>query len=172
LNRFTVLAAMAVAAISFGVAAVASAQESPTPAPTGTGTATANICSGTGLRGGERIPTVNGASVTPPGGGTFVIGTNPRGEFSTGSAFIVCYVEGNAEVTISSSDCEEIGRENPDDDPGADFVLDMIVDSCERTAPTATPMQPSQGSDDAMTPTPTATSGTISPPSTGDAGLK
>jgi len=168
LNRFTVLAAIVATAISLGVVAVASAQVSPTPAPTGT--AAPSVCTGVPQRGGETV-TLGQNAVTPPGGGDFTIqAVAPPPDIG----FIACYVGGNASVTISR-ECDEISRENPDDDPGADFVLDLIVDSCERISPTATPTQLSQGSndDDVVTTTPTATSGsTISPPSTGDAGLR
>jgi hypothetical protein len=110
--------------------------------------------------------------VTPPGGGTYVLDIEAP---SGGEArFSVCFVEGNASVTLSAEDCDEVDRENPEDDPGADFVLDLIVDSCEVGELTPTATQSSQGSsdDEVMTLTPTAEAGGISPPSTGDGGLK
>jgi len=178
LKRLIMLATFISAAIAFGVVTLASAQESPTPQPTGTpqatgtaaasGTSTASQCTGVAQSGGETI-TIGQIEITLPGGPEFTIST-------AGSGIKVCYVDANASVTISST-CDEIDRDNPDEDPVADAVLDDIVDSCERTPTTVTPTPGSQGSDDddVMTVTPTLTSavqGTISPPSTGDAGLK
>ena len=184
MKRFTLLAAIAAAAISFGVAAIASAQESPTPEPTNTpqatstqaatGTAVAtttstpNECSGVTQTGGETV-TIGQNQITLPGGPEFTIS-------GAGNGFEVCYVEAGASVTISTT-CDEIDRDNPDEDPVADAVLDDIVDSCETVLASGTPTPSSEGSDDdeVMTVTPTRTSeveGTISPPSTGDAGLK
>jgi len=171
-------------ALCFGVATVASAQESPTPeptntpaatstpAPTGTAaatsTSTASECTGIAQSGGETL-TVGQNEITLPGGPDFTISAVSGG-------FEVCYVDTGASVTISTS-CEEIDRDNPDEDPVADAVLDDIVDSCERVATATTTTPGSQGSDDddvtVLTPTLTSeVQGTISPPSTGDAGLK
>ena len=183
MKRFIILASVIAAELCFGVATIASAQESPTPeptntpaatntpAPTGTAaatsTSTASECTGIAQSGGETV-TIGQNEITLPGGPDFTISAASGG-------FEVCYVDAGASVTISS-DCEEIDRDNPDDDPVADAVLDDIVDSCERVT-TATPTPSSEGSDDddvtALTPTLTSeVQGTISPPSTGDAGLK
>ena len=170
MNRLSLLAIAAVAVFSLGISAVTSAQEA-TPSPSPTTPATPNICVGDAQRGGKTITVLGRTEIGLPGGANFVIGTNPRGASSSGTAFTVCYVEGNARVTISTSDCDETGRDNPTDNKIADLVLDGIVDSCEVIAQTPTPT-PAANED--ATPTATATGGgtTITPPDTGDAGLK
>ena len=178
MKRLIMLATFISTAVAFGIVTIASAQESPTPQPTGTpqatgtaaatGTSTASECTGVAQSGGETV-TIGQIEVTLPGGPDFTVST-------AGTGIEVCYVDAGASVTISST-CDEIDRDNPDEDPVADAVLDDIVDSCERVTTATTPTPGSQGSDDddVMTVTPTLTSevqGTISPPSTGDAGLK
>ncbi len=190
MKRFITLAALVAATISFGLVAVASAQESPTPAPTdtpaatstpaatntpaptgtsaATSTSTVSTCTGIEFRGGETV-TIGQNEITLPGGPDFTIS-------SVSNGFVVCYVDANASVTISAT-CAEIDRDNPDEDPVADAVLDDIVASCERAPTTVTATPASQGADDddVIVSTPTLTSqvqGSISPPSTGDAGLK
>ena len=88
MKRFTLLAAIAAATISFGIAAVASAQESPTPQPTGTpqatgtpaatGTSTASECTGVAQSGGETV-TIGQIEVTLPGGPDFTVSTAGTG---------------------------------------------------------------------------------------------
>jgi hypothetical protein len=170
LKKVSVIAGVLALAVSLSIAAIASAQE-PSPTPAATGTSTAKLCPTGGTRGGEELQAVNGASVTPPGGGTFVVIPATPGVSSP--QFTVCYVEGNASVTISAQTCDEISRQNPDDSDTADFVLDVIVDSCQMgaTTPTATATTPAAGNG-TVTPTATAATGPISPPNTGDGGLK
>lgn len=167
MKRFTLLAAIAAATLSFGIAAVASAQESPTPSPTTT--TTPNLCGGTPERGGE-TRMIGNNEITLPGGGTFVIQAAPP----AARGYTVCYVEGNARVTIASATCNEVSRDNPTDNESAALLLDAIVDSCEVIAQTPTPTPTTDDDDDDPTVTPTATGGgtIITPPDTGTAGLR
>jgi hypothetical protein len=172
LRKLVLFFAVVFAVLAAGMAGSVSAQVSPTPSATATATSTpaptatshARLCS-TGTAGGVPIEVIGGVvRVTPPGGGTFAPGLLPPTE---GSQFLICFVEGNARVFISLQ-CREIRRENPGNNVNADAVLDAIVDSCEVIAPTATPQA-------AATATAAATQAprpVITPPDTGDAGLR
>ena len=149
------------------VTAPATATATPTPiSATATATAQARLCSTPGTAGGVPIEVVRGVvRVTPPGGGTFHWSITPP--TSAEADFSVCYIEGNARVFISL-ECREIRRQNPGNNATANAVLDSIVASCQRIAPTSVPTSA------AGTPVPTATPirSTITPPDTGDAGLR
>ena len=170
----TLFLAGALALLALSAAGLASAQVSPTPnatatftsTPVPTGTVQNPFCQAPGRPGGVPIEVVRDVvRVTPPGGGTYDFAILPPS--SAESQFRICYIEGNAVVFVSL-ECREIRRVNPGTNANAGAVLDAIVDSCEVIAPTATP-QPAVTATAAPTQAPTAF---ITPPDTGDAGLR
>jgi hypothetical protein len=170
LTSLELIAALIIMILTALFVPTASAQEAtPTLIPT---TTVPNLCTGAPQqRGGQSYPVGGQPSlprnrVTLPGGANFAITIAPPPDVG----FVVCYVEGNARVFISLS-CQEIRRENPTDNESADLLLDVIVDSCEVIAtPTPTPAPPTN--DATATPTATASGTIITPPDTGNAGLR
>jgi len=123
-----------------------------------------NTCRGSALQGGILIELANGISLYPPGGGSFIIGTSPPSLNSV----LFCHVEGAATVTISVADCSERNRSNPSEDESTDYYLDRVVASCVKLVqPTIPPEQRIPAEPPTETPR-----GRITPPDTGDAGLK
>jgi hypothetical protein len=174
LIRYALLVAVAVSVLVTGYASSALAQVSPTPNATATVTSTpvptatvqGQFCQPPGMQGGVPIEVVRDVvQVTPPGGGTYDWALLPPS--SAESQFRICFIEGNALVFISL-DCREIRRVNPGTAANANAVLDAIVDSCEVIAPTPTP-QPAATVTVAPTQAPRPV---ITPPDTGDSGLR
>jgi hypothetical protein len=119
-----------------------------------------NSCVGQPRLGGRTIEIANSVALTPPGGGSYVIGTLPP----SFRALLFCYVEGNATVTISHMDCAEVRRENPSNSATADYYLDLVVASCVKL------VQPTIPPEHLIPIEPPANQ--ITPPDTGDAGQR
>jgi len=134
------------------------------------GTSRFNPClAGGPLPGGQPVQLPNGIRITPPGGTFYKIGTLP----SSVPGYVVCYEGRDAYVVVSQVDCSEIRRHNPRMDPGADYFMDAVVASCVKVpVPTSTPRPGNTDSPNAtVTPLPGEPS-FITPPDTGNAGLK
>jgi len=161
MNRlFSCLIAMAIGCAAVGVT---HAQEpSPTATVGGSPTPVANLCLGTPRPGGDAIQAHSTMIVTPPGGGTFVIGAAPPGF----GGFSICYVEGNARMFIASG-CREVSRDNPTNSETAEHVLDFVIESCMVVQPPTPTERPEVSA--TATPRPSTP---ITPPDTGTAGLR
>ena len=104
--------------------------------------------------GGRKVPTVNGVTIDLPDGDYSLFITPPG---STAPTFTICYVQGNARLTLSAVTCGEVSREATT--AAANAVLDTIARSCALPAPAAPA-------------TFTPVGGPIRPPDTGDAGMR
>jgi hypothetical protein len=135
------------------VVLASSAQPAATPTPT---TPAQPLCRAPNSAGPATIEPVRGVvQVDLPAGNFDWSITPPIDEAS----FSICFVQGNARVVIGT-DCREIRRQNPGNDPIASSVLDAIVASCKLISATPTP---SSGANRAQN---------IEPPSTGRGGLR
>jgi hypothetical protein len=156
--------------IGMSQVAVTRAQEpSPTPGPltpvVPTPGGTGDICGTPQYAGGQTINVLNLRIVLPTAGdftANFGV-SNPGGQFVR-----VCFVQGNSAVVFNLEGKETNRIVNSS---SAAEMLDQVVRSVQVVPSTAIPAtaQPSTATPAAPTPT---TSGPISPPSTGNAGLR
>ena len=100
--------AIALALMLSAALALNSAAQTPEPTPAATQSIGARLCvfgpplSGPTYAGGESIVAAGGVSVRPPGGGTFTLPIQPP----DGPAnFTICYIEGDANITIARDCC-------------------------------------------------------------------
>ena len=104
--------------------------------------------------------------------------TVPAGRFSIleeppGSGDVLVSYQASAGVSLSSSDCTELGRYTTSE--GENAILDQIAASCTLDAASSTPNATSVANATpipSITLTSTPTSGGILPPDTGDGGLR